>query len=70
MLLSYSGAHAGACYEQARSECRTKIGPDQRTVDELGRKPRDIYILDLRFGSGIKVPTRTFGELIDQFHPA
>jgi error-prone DNA polymerase len=28
--------------------------------DELGRKPRDIYIPDLRLGSGIKVPTRDF----------
>jgi len=25
-----------------------------------GRKPRDIYIPDLRLGSGIKVPTRDF----------
>jgi error-prone DNA polymerase len=26
----------------------------------LGRKPRDIYIPDLRLGSGIKIPTRDF----------
>ena len=35
-------------------------GPDQRAADGLGRKPRDIYIPDLRLGSGIKVPTRSF----------
>jgi error-prone DNA polymerase len=35
-------------------------GPDARAVDGLGRKPRDIYIPDLRLGSGIKVPTRDF----------
>ena len=34
-------------------------GPDQRDVP-LGRKARDIYIPDLRIGSGIKVPTRDF----------
>jgi error-prone DNA polymerase len=34
-------------------------GPDQRAADELGRKPRDIYIPDLRLGSGIKVLTRS-----------
>jgi error-prone DNA polymerase len=34
--------------------------PDQRAADRLGRKPRDIYIPDLRLGSGIKVPTRNF----------
>jgi error-prone DNA polymerase len=33
-------------------------GPDQR--DDLGRKPRDIYIPDLRPGGGIKVKTRDF----------
>jgi error-prone DNA polymerase len=32
--------------------------PDQR--DALGRKAREIYIPDLRLGSGIKVPTRDF----------
>ncbi|MEO8714711.1 MAG: OB-fold nucleic acid binding domain-containing protein, partial [Acetobacteraceae bacterium] len=32
-------------------------GPDPR---ETGPKPRDIYIPDLRLGSGIKVPTRDF----------
>jgi error-prone DNA polymerase len=35
-------------------------GSDQRTADGLGRKPRDIYIPNLRLGSGIKVPTRNF----------
>jgi error-prone DNA polymerase len=35
-------------------------GPDQRPVDGLGRKPRNISIPDLRLGSGIKVPTRIF----------
>jgi error-prone DNA polymerase len=34
--------------------------PEQRAADGLGRKPRDIYIPDLRLGSGIKVPTRNF----------
>ena len=32
--------------------------PDPR--ERPGRKPRDIYIRDLRLGSGIKVPTRDF----------
>ncbi len=35
-------------------------GPEQQAADGLGRKPRDIYIPDLRLGSGIKVPTRNF----------
>ena len=34
-------------------------GPDTRGA-ALGRKPRDIYIPDLRLGSGIKVQTRDF----------
>jgi error-prone DNA polymerase len=34
-------------------------GPDPGR-DALGRKPRDIYIPDLRLGSGIKVQTRDF----------
>ncbi len=33
-------------------------GPDPR--ESLGRKPRDIFIPDLRLGSGIKIPTRDF----------
>ena len=33
--------------------------PDAREVGGLGRKPRDIYIPDLRLGSRIKVPTRS-----------
>jgi error-prone DNA polymerase len=28
--------------------------------DQPGHKPRDIYIRDLRLGSGIKLPTRDF----------
>jgi error-prone DNA polymerase len=39
-------------------EARHGGGPDPR--DLLGSKPRDIYIPDLRLGSGIKVPTRDF----------
>ncbi|MBF9232190.1 error-prone DNA polymerase [Microvirga alba] len=35
-------------------------GPDPRDREGLGRKPRDIYIPDLRPGSGIKVKTRDF----------
>ena len=35
-------------------------GPDQGAADGLGRKPRDVYIPDLRLGTGIKVPTRNF----------
>ncbi|MBP0445053.1 error-prone DNA polymerase [Roseomonas sp. SSH11] len=36
-------------------------GPDHREQEGLaGRKARDIYIPDLRLGSGIKVPTRDF----------
>jgi error-prone DNA polymerase len=36
-------------------------GPDYRDADaKFGRKARDIYIPDLRLGSGIKVPTRDF----------
>jgi error-prone DNA polymerase len=34
--------------------------PDQRDRPPLGRKARDIYIPDLRLGSGIKIPTRDF----------
>lgn len=34
-------------------------GPDPRD-GSMGRKARDIYIPDLRLGSGIKVPTRDF----------
>jgi error-prone DNA polymerase len=34
--------------------------PDSRDDKALGRKPRDIYIPDLRLGSGIKIPTRDF----------
>ena len=34
--------------------------PDQRDDKGLGRKARDIYIPDLRLGSGIKIPTRDF----------
>jgi error-prone DNA polymerase len=30
------------------------------TPSELGRKPRDIFIPDLRIGGGIKVKTRDF----------
>jgi len=39
-------------------EARHGGGPDQR--DALGRKAREIYVQDLRLGSGIKVPTRDF----------
>lgn len=36
-------------------------GPDHRGVSAaIGRKARDIYIPDLRLGSGIKVPPRDF----------
>ncbi|MBV8615614.1 MAG: error-prone DNA polymerase, partial [Acetobacteraceae bacterium] len=35
------------------------IGQDTREGDAVGRA-RDIYIPDLRLGSGIKVPTRDF----------
>jgi error-prone DNA polymerase len=41
-------------------EAKHGSGLNQRTADGLGRKPRDIYIPDLRLGSGIKVPTRNF----------
>jgi error-prone DNA polymerase len=40
-------------------EAKHGSGPDARAVDGLGRKPRDIYIPDLRLGSGIKVQTRS-----------
>jgi error-prone DNA polymerase len=39
-------------------EAKQGGSPDQR--DDLGRRPRDIYIPDLRIGSGIKIPTRDF----------
>jgi error-prone DNA polymerase len=45
------------------SELLRSVGEhDQPTAGEdgLGRKPRDIYIPDLRSGAGIKVPTRDF----------
>jgi error-prone DNA polymerase len=41
-------------------EAKHGSGLNQRTADGLGRKPRDIYIPDLRLGSEIKVPTRIF----------
>jgi error-prone DNA polymerase len=41
-------------------EARHGGGPDPREADALGRTPRDIYIPDLRLGSGIKVQTRDF----------
>jgi error-prone DNA polymerase len=41
-------------------EARSGAGPDPREQAALGRKARDIYIPDLRLGSGIKVPTRDF----------
>jgi error-prone DNA polymerase len=43
-----------------RDEANHRGGPEQRAADGLGRKPRDIYIPDLRLGTGIKVPTRHF----------
>ena len=39
-------------------EAKRGGGPDSR--DGLGRKPREIYIPDLRLGSGIKIKTRDF----------
>ncbi len=39
-------------------EAKRGGGPDSR--DSLGRKPREIYIPDLRLGSGIKIKTRDF----------
>jgi error-prone DNA polymerase len=38
-------------------EAKRGGGPDSR---DLGRKPREIYIPDLRLGSGIKIKTRDF----------
>ena len=35
-------------------------------ADRLGRKPRDVYMPDLRLGSGIKVLTRNF-KVNDRF---
>lgn len=37
-----------------------RASPDTQDAKHLGRKPRDIYVRDLRLGSGIKVPTRDF----------
>lgn len=34
--------------------------PDQRDDPPLGRRARDIFVPDLRLGSGIKIPTRDF----------
>ena len=45
---------------QGRGDEAKRGGADQRAENGLGRKPRDIYIPDLRLGSGIKVPTRNF----------
>ena len=39
-------------------EAKRGGGPDSR--EGLGRKPREIYIPDLRLGSGIKIKTRDF----------
>jgi error-prone DNA polymerase len=39
-------------------EAKRGGGPDSR--DGLNRKPREIYIPDLRLGSGIKIRTRDF----------
>ena len=41
-------------------EARSGAGPDAREQAAFGRKARDIYIPDLRPGSGIKVRTRDF----------
>ena len=40
-------------------EARGGAGPDAR-AGALGRRAREIYIPDLRLGSGIKIPTRDF----------
>jgi error-prone DNA polymerase len=42
------------------NETTHRGGPDRGAADGLGRKPRDVYMPDLRLGSGIKVPTRNF----------
>ena len=34
--------------------------PDAPNADQLGRKPRDIYVRDLRLGRGMEVATRAF----------
>ena len=41
-------------------EGHTGGGTDQRGAKGVGARARDIYIPDLRLGSGIKVPTRDF----------
>jgi error-prone DNA polymerase len=41
-------------------EARGGGGPDQRSIEGLGRKPRDIYIPDLHIDSGLKIKTRDF----------
>jgi error-prone DNA polymerase len=63
-LEDLSGLLAGISRHGAKFPLRTGRGdealhggsPDQRET----RKPRDIFIPDLRLGSGIKVPTRDF----------
>jgi error-prone DNA polymerase len=35
-------------------------GADQRSIEGLGRKPRDIYIPDLHIDSGLKIKNRDF----------
>ena len=48
--------------QHGRGDAVTHPGaPDVRDdKSPVGRKPRDIYVPDLRLGSGIKVPTRDF----------
>jgi len=41
-------------------EARGGGGADQRSIEGLGRKPRDIYIPDLHIDSGLKIKTRDF----------
>ena len=41
-------------------EAKQGGGPDAWEVGGLGSKPRNIYIPDLRLGSGIKVRTKDF----------
>ena len=57
-LLRSVGEREGFRLSHGRGdEARTGGGTDRRGP---GRAPRDIYIPDLRLGSGIKVPTRNF----------
>jgi error-prone DNA polymerase len=62
LLRSVGDRNAAFPHDTGRGdEAKHGGGPDHRDANAaLGRNAREIYIPDLRLGSGIKVPTRDF----------